>query len=266
MAKQEETKPTTLAVVSKERFVGLSSNQGEMRAALDSLAEAGEALGPGDLIRVPTPTGGGTTWEIPTLTGETESAKSIEGILVYYQKCGILWPAEEPAENTMPVLRTWDLVTAEQIGPIPDDMAETLEKYRIDERHFRWDSLPYNQFGSGKGGKGKRVKEQRMLFILRPGDVFPILVTAQPGSLQNVTGFIKRLPMSGVQYWGAVVSLGLEKTQNAGGQPYSRIVPKLVGKLSPDEATLVKSTWTEPLSRMVRNIEVVVAREPGEEG
>jgi hypothetical protein len=265
MAKTKE-EPTGLAIIPKDSFLGLASGNGDMRAALDSLAEAGESLGPGDLIRVPMPTGGGTTWEIPSLTGEPESAKEITGVLVYYQKCGILWPSEDFAEGSMPVLRSWDLVTAEQIGPIPDDMAAVMEPYRIDERHFRWDSLPYNQFGTGKEGNGKRCKEQRMLFLLRQGDVFPILVTCQPGSLKAVTGFIKRLPMSGIQYWQAVVSLGLEKTQNASGKPYSRIVPRLAGKLSAVDAATVKATWTEPLSRMVRQIEVVVQREPGEEG
>lgn len=253
-----------LAVVSRSEYTGLGSSQGEMRAALDSLSEAGESIGPSDLIRVPTPTGGGVTWEVPTLTGESESCKELTGVLVYYQKCGVLWPSEEPTENASPVLRTWDLITAEQIGVIPDDMKPVLEKHRIDERHFRWDTLPYNQFGSGKAGRGKRVKEQRMMFILRPGDVFPILVTAQPGSLANVTSFIKRLPMSGVQYWGAIVSLGLEKSQNSSGQPFSKIAPRLAGKLSAEDAAIVKSTWTEPLSRMVRQAPSI--REPGEEG
>ena len=105
-----------------------------------------------------------------------------------------------------------------------------------------------------------------MLFLLRSGDQFPILVTAQPGSLQSVTAFIKRLPQANIPYWAAIVSLTLEKTKNKGGIDYAKIVPKLVGKLSADDAAMVKSTWTEPLSKMVRQIEPVESREPGDEG
>ncbi len=272
MAKTEEAKSTALAIIPKERFTGLTRDNSAMKAALSSMVEAGEGIGPQDLIRVPMPTGGATSWEVPAAAGgNPEACREITGVLVYWQKHGILWPkdGEEDGstEPSIPVLRTWDFVTAEQIGPIPPDMAETLEKFRIDERHFRWDVLPYNQFGSGKNGKGKRCKEQRMMFILRDGDSFPILVTCQPGSLKGVLSWFKRLPQSETPYWGAVVSLALEKVAYSPTKNYSRIVPKLVGKLSAEDAAAVRATWTETLAAMVKQIEPVAdEREPGEEG
>lgn len=219
------------------------------------LGETGEQILASDLVRVKTPAGGGTLWNISGPSG-MESLKEIQGILCYYQKCGILWPAFDPTANSLPVLRTWDLITAEQIGPIPPDMVETLEACRIDARHFSWSKCGYNQWGTGKNGVGKRCREQRMMFILTHNSQFPIMVTIQPGSLKTITKFINSLCLQSQipHYYQAVISLSLESVVNRGGQPFSRIVPKLIGQLSDEDGEVVKKKWTDPLSKVVMNI------------
>src|SRR5690606_10313363 len=94
-------------------------------------------------------------------------------------------------------------------------------------------------FGTGKNGSGKRAQEYRVLCILRENDAFPLLIRAKPGSLKNVGDFINKLTAAGIPYFRAVVSLSLEKAQNAGGQPFSRIVPKLVGRLDAEAGAKV---------------------------
>ena len=252
MAKKETMAKNGLAVSAASRFVALRGGMNAVRANLDA---TGESLSASDLIRVPTPTAGGTTWCIPGPAGD-ESAKSIAGVLCFYQKCGVLWPSLDTQPGAMPVLRTWDLEIAEQIGPIPADMLDVLEPCRIDERHFDWAKCGYNQWGSGKNGFGKRCKEQRLLFVLRENALLPLLITVQPGSLKSVVKFVKSLGLqSQIPYYCcAIIDLSLEKVVNRGGQPYSQIVPKLVGTLSEADGEMVKKQWTDPLAEIVRNV------------
>ena len=241
--------------VPASRFIALDPANTRLQAFKANLAASGESMGPGDLIRVKTPSGGGTKWEVSDGLGSSEMVDAITGVLVLYQPCGVLWPSEELSEGQKPVLRTFDLQTAEQVGPIPDDMLETLAKYKIGERTYNWRDLPYNQFGSGKGGFGKRCKEQRMMFILRENDAFPVWLTVQPGSLKIVTGFIKKLAGE-CPYWQSIVELKLIKDRSTGGQPFSSIVPRLVGKLSDEDAARVKEEYTDTLAKLIGRLEI----------
>lgn len=249
-------KNEALATIPKSQFLALDPN-GEYAESLAAMAESGEILKPTDLIRVKIPTGGGTTWMIPGPSGDVPK-ETITGALVYYQICGVLWPTEEFQTGSMPVLKTLDLITAEQVGPIPDDMTESLEPYRIDDRHFHWSEasgMPYNQWGTGKNGIGKRCKEQRILFILRPKDPFPLLITAQPGSLKNVSQWFKRIPLARIPFWRAIVELSLVKSTNKTGQDYAQIVPKLVGQVDKKTGDALKRTWTDTLKAVAKKVD-----------
>lgn len=245
-----------LATIPKSDFLALDP-KGEYAESLSAMAETGEMLSPSDLIRVKTPTGGSTTWMIPGPAGDM-AEPTITGALVFYQVCGVLWPTVDFQTGSIPVLKTLDLIKAEQVGPIPDDMVEVLEPYRIDEQHFHWSEasgMPYNQWGSGKDGIGKRCKEQRMLFILRPEDPFPLLITAQPGSLKNVSQWFKRIPLARIPFWRVIVELSLEKVTNKAGQDFARIVPKIVGQVDKKTGDEFKRTWTNKLKAIVHKVE-----------
>jgi hypothetical protein len=64
---------------------------------------------------------------------------------------------------------------------------------------------------------------------------------------------VKRLS---VPHFRAIVSLTLDKVENSGGQPYSQIVPKLLGTISKEEGEIVKRLYTEPLSRIATQLDV----------
>lgn len=90
MAKTEAAK-NELAVVSRDKFVALRDDSDIAEAMAANIA-VGEKIDESVLTRVPTPTGGGTTWVIPGVAGE-ESAQEIRGILVHHCRRGVLWPA-----------------------------------------------------------------------------------------------------------------------------------------------------------------------------
>jgi hypothetical protein len=231
----------------------------DLQAALAENIDPEEGISEKNLIKVPTPAAGATTWTIDEVDGE-KSYKEIQGILVYYGKGGVIWPTNDPKPGTLPYLRTDDCRTAYVVGEESGDIdLDKLEQFANGDGTYNWRGLvdgpnaPFG-FGTGKNGTGKRAQEYRVLCVLRKGDAFPLLVRAKPGSLKNVGDFINKLTAAGVPYFRAQVSLSLEKAQNGGGQPFSRIVPKLIGRLDQEAGEAVKRLYTEPLKNAVRSI------------
>jgi hypothetical protein len=233
---------------------GALAEAGDVALAMKENFGEGETFDESLLIRVKIPSGGGKKWVIETAVGE-ETVAQIEGVLAGYEPRGVLWPSEEDAiEGTMPVLITHDFVYAKRVGDIPDHMRDALDACHVEGDWYDWETLPYAKFGSSsKGsGKGKRVKDQRVLYVLRKKDPFPLIIVAQPGSLKNMKTFIRDISFAGIPHYNAVVSLGLEQTKDEVGNKYSRIVPKLTGQLSMEDGLKVKKQFTEPIREMNR--------------
>lgn len=217
---------------------------------------AGAGMSASDLIRVSIPAGGATTWTFMNARGDEETTKEIVGALALFSPQGILWPSEEPSEGRSPVLVTYDLMVAHRVGDDLGDIdPEVLEKARTGDRTYDWRRLAYNQWGSGRGGRGKRCKEARLMAILREDEALPLLVTASAGSLKTVVPFVKRIASVGVPYFMAVVGLRLEKVANSAGQQYSQIVPRLVDTLSKWEGERIRDTYTIPLSNVLSEVQ-----------
>jgi hypothetical protein len=210
----------------------------------------GEPMREQDLVRVPTPAGGGTMWSIDN-QGNIETTDEIVGLLVAEGRRGTLWPKDDPSDMR-PVIVTHDLIVGYRVS---DDLGDcdpkALEKYRIGDRKYDWTALstgPEFGWGSGKGGpKSRKVKESRVLAILRKPDVWPILVSVGPGSLANWLQRRKQLPS--FQY-ECVLGLKLQKVKNAGGQPYSQIVFRTVGTISEEHGAMAEKVYHKPLTAM----------------
>jgi len=203
-------------------------------------------------VRIKTPAGGSRTWQWTDAGNNEREARVIRGLLVCYLVRGTLWGRDEVSKGVQPVLQTYDLATATRLNDDLGDLdAEQLEACRIGDRLYDWKRLPWNQYGTGKGGAGKRCKESRLLGILQPGEAWPVIVTAGPGSLKTVPPFVRRLT---VPHFQAIVELSLEKQTSSGGIDYSRIVPKFVGTISREDGATMRRLYTEPLSRIAAEI------------
>ena len=227
-------------------YAGLVPGSRQLRVIEHNLD--GEPMTERDLVRVKTPAGGATKWTV-NVGGNDETMDEIVGLLVAVAKRGVLWPQDDPTDQR-PVLVTHDLQVAYRVS---DDLGtidpKVLERYRIGDRKYDWTALstsPEFGYGSARGGSGKRVKESRMLAILRDGETWPFLVTVGPGSLAGFLPWYKRLPSFP---WECVVGLKLEKVKNAGGQPYSAIVPRVVGTISEEQGEIVRRIYAEPLQK-----------------
>lgn len=261
MAKKEEAKSNGITVFKKDQFISLSGQDEQMKEAMEALGEVGLSLTPQDIPRVKVPSEGRTEWEIPRGGDEYERKKELSGALLHVQRCAVLWPGENPVAGTPPVLRSWDLEEAEIVGPVPDEMKAEVDKYRIAGRD-NWvdireeNGFGPNQWGTGKGGHGKLMKESRMVFILPPDEQFPFLINVGVGSLGVFDKFLKQeITMRlKVPYFTTVVSLGLEKATSAGGVTYSKIVPKFAGLLDPATVKEINKTYREGLKSLAKSM------------
>jgi len=246
------TRTKEISVVeSPVGFLALEGDSDFKEAMAANLA-TGETVSVSDLIRVKTPAGGGRTWQYTNSDGAEVECKAITGLFVYYCPLGQLWGTPEPTKGQRPVLTSYDLKTALRTNDNLGDIdAEQLAAFRIGDRTYDWEAMgkegsPFG-WGSGNGGVGRRIKESRTVAILQPGEAWPVLLSVGAGSLQTITPFVKRLK---VAHFRCNVSLTLQKTASKSGIDYSQIVPELIGTISREEGLIIKSLYTDPLTRI----------------
>lgn len=232
------------------------SNYAVMSVDAEEFREAAEANGgirEADLTRVSTPAGGGTTWMIPGLAGvsDDQEIKELVGVLVHQQPRSSLWASDEPAEGARPVAVSFDMVFGRRVADradVPPEMNEELDRCTDGQGRIDWTRLSYAQWDSGKGGIGKRVKDARVLYILRESDNLPIVVTIPPGSLAAWQKFLGALTMHGLPYFRAIVGLSLEADKSQTGIRFSRVVPRLVSAISREDAVRLRTMFGDALS------------------
>lgn len=177
-----------------------------------------QGISPQDLLRVKVPSGGATSWEIMTKEGE-KSVKEIEGIIIdandirlFFRKSFDETGGEEP-----PDCMSLDMVNG--IGD-PGGPCEKCE---------------YNEWGSGKNGRGKACQQRKFMLFLPTNQFLPYVISAPVGSLKNMSDYFGRLTGEGLPYYCVVTKLSLEKDKNPDGITFSRIVPTHVRDLTDDE-------------------------------
>lgn len=167
-----------------------------------------------DIIK--SPSGGSTSFTIPTLSGETME-KSITGIILDYTTPRAYWDTPDPVEGTPPVCFSSDSLISHD-GKVCG-------------------TCPFNDFGSKDGEtNAKACKESVVLFLLRPDNIMPILVRVPVSSKMIFQRYMTRLIGKMIPVSGVVTKITLEKTTNKTGQPYAMYNFEAVETLSTDEA------------------------------
>ena len=167
-----------------------------------------------DIIK--SPSGGSTSFTIPTLSGETME-KSITGIILDYTTPRAYWDTPDPVEGTPPVCFSSDSLVSH------DGKA--------------CGTCPFNDFGSKDGEtNAKACKESVVLFLLRPDNIMPILVRVPVSSKMLFQRYMTRLIGKMIPVSGVVTKITLEKTTNKTGQPYALYNFEAVETLSAEEA------------------------------
>lgn len=176
--------------------------------------------------RIKVPSGGGTAFEVPGEDADSpDLAKEVKAVILYHHPLHSYYKEKYTGGNNPPDCASMD-------GHIGVDM-ETGEAKHCSE-------CPFNQFGSGESG-GKACKQKRRIYLLREGEVLPILLSLPTGSLPEYSKYIMRLVSKGKKSNSVVTKFTLKKAQNSGGISYSQAVCAVDRPLTADEQTVINS-------------------------
>lgn len=230
----EKKKSAELAVVGSFQIANRYENMApellaELQDEMDDLdPESGIAC-----RKIKIPSGGGLAYEVQ---GEDEDdveyMKEIKGIIIFTHRANGFWPGAygDDDQNKIPVCSSMDGKTG-----IWSDTGEVRS----------CETCPMNQFGSatdqkGAQSRGKACKNMRRIYLVMDGDPNFYLLTVPPTSTKDVNKQLQKIIGGGTPYTGLIVSLKLEKTQNAAGVAYSRVLVSKSGLLTPEVAAMAK--------------------------
>lgn len=257
-----EPESSGLIIIPKSEFTGLSVKLDPRVAEINAGTEESFSMGDVPKVRLPTRDGKKFTIENPA-TGDEET-RELEGLLVFMFQQSVLWATEEPdgSENP-PVLICNGTATGVQSPgvEIPSDLADGIMAAKCGETDdgrviVTWDRLPFAQWGSSGKGRGKRVADRRVLFILQKTAHTPVVLTIPAGSIRKWKAYYNARP-AGTAYIQDVISFTIETEKGPAGD-FPTVRPRLVSQLSLDEALSIKPLFYGPLSKALTENSIVV--------
>jgi len=178
--------------------------------------------------RIKIASGGANVFKV-TEPGDEESASVTEivGVIMYHHKTNALWDGEYGKnENRTPVCSSinGDEGTVNETGEI-----------------VKCDKCLYNQYGTaGDGRRGKACKNMRRLYIMRPGDIFPMILSLPPSALGSFDKYRTKVLMGRKSLQGVVTRFTLKSKDNRDGVEFSLPIFEPVAALPPGEAERVR--------------------------
>ena len=172
--------------------------------ATDDLAEDMEGLQM-SFLRARIPGGGVTQFEMPGDDPEHPTyTPTLTGVILFNHPANAYWPeGEEPSDDNPPLCQSMDGKTG-----YGDPGGACV-------------SCALNKFGSASKGNGKACKNMRTLYLLRSGDVMPILLNLPPTSIKPFGDFLNNcFMMRHRATYGSIVEIALKK-QESNGFTYS---------------------------------------------
>ena len=184
------------------------------------------------------PAGGGLAFEVPGDDPESpDSVKEITGVIIDHYPLNSYWTEKYNGQNVAPACFSTDSHTG--TGTPGGDCSK----------------CPYNKFGSGEDGQSKACKNAHRLYILRSGEMYPIVITIPPTSLKSLSDYLaKRIVTKGLRSYGVVTKLTLKKATNNTGIAYSQVQFALFEKLTPEQTETMKA-YGESIRPITRNID-----------
>ena len=149
----------------------------------------------------------------------TPGVQAIDGMILAFHPTHVMWGSEygKREQGEMPICRSMDGVTG--------TILETGEIRQCD-------SCPHNKFVDGH----KQCTNKMQLYIMREGDLVPMIFSLPPTSLKYFTKYLVNCRLSQrVPMFSVVTRITLRNEQGQSGE-YSVPVFTPIGKLPKDEA------------------------------
>lgn len=209
-----------------------------------------------DFDRVKIPSGGGLAFEVPGDDPDNpDTEKELIGVILDHYPVNAYWADKYSGQNNPPDCSSLDGKTG----------------INRDGEKISCATCPHNQWGSDPESGGKQCKNMHRIYLLREGEMFPLLLTLPPTSIKNFASYIaKRVLAKGRRSFEVITKVFLKKAVNAGGITYSQANFAVVGMLAPEKAKEMGkyASYIRPMTRMVEIVtdeSEAVAREPGED-
>ena len=126
-------------------------------------------------------------------------------------------------------------------------------------------SCPCNAFGSAKGGegRGKACKNMRRLYIMRRGDIFPMVLTLPPTALSAYDSYRTKVMLGRKKMANVMTRISLKSAQNKDGVAYSTPIFEAVGVLDGVEAAAMRA-YSEALNSSAQRVGVTADDAPAD--
>ncbi len=95
-----------------------------------------------------------------------------------------------------------------------------------------------NEFGTWENN-AKACKERQRLYLLREGELFPVMLSLPTGSLRELSRYLMRLLSKGIKSSEVVTRFSLVKATNKGGIAYAKAAFKVERRLTAEELPLI---------------------------
>lgn len=187
-----------------------------------------------DKVRIPS--GGGTMWEVSCDNqDETEHMKEIDGVIVDHYPINAYFENEYTGEIVPPTCSSMD------------------GKFGIGEPGGNCANCPLNKYGSADDGKGKKCKNLRRIYLLRSGEILPILITLPPTSIKNFSDYVsKRIVTKGMKTCDIITRLTLAVEKSNTGIKYSKVQFAIDRKLNDEEKATMRN-FSENIKHTTRS-------------
>lgn len=194
---------------------------------------------PRSFTRVKIPSGGSTIFEIPADDADgPEMAKEVIGVIVDHHPINAYWPDKYAGGNN------------------PPDCSSIDGKFGTGNPGGSCKNCPYNQFGSAADGIGKACKNMHRIYILRSGEMLPLLLTLPPTSLKPFGDYVlKRIITKGYRTHEVITKITLKKVQNSAGISYSQAQFSMVAPLNTEEKEFMRK-FSESIKAVTRQIAI----------
>ena len=206
-------KNTDIATLEPSGFLSETVNLSELFSEeLDGLRPSFE--------KIKIPAGGGLAYEVPgDDPNSPDSAKEFSAVILYHHPINSYYKEKFTGGSNPPDCSSLD----GKMGIV----AETGECRECK-------TCPYAKFGSGENG-GMACKQKRRMYLLREGEMLPILMTLPTGSLGEFTKYVTRLVTKGMKANHVVTKFTLKRAQNSTGISYSQVICAMDRQLTPAE-------------------------------
>ena len=184
--------------------------------------------------RIKIPAGGSVMFESPSGNpDEPDMIKEFSAVILYHHPMYVFYNSKFNGSNNPPDCLSIDGITG--VG-VPGGKCI---------------NCPKNKFGSGENGS-KACKNKHQMYLLREGEIFPVVLSLPTSSNKEFSRYIKHLLSRGKKSDSVVTKFSLKKAINKTGISYSQVQFSVARELDTKEIELIKN-YSEQVKSYAHN-------------